>query len=237
MSEVLTFLNENSGALTVIFTGIVTLSTVVYALLTGVLVKETRKMRHAQTEPRIDVIHRPRDEWIALIDVAVKNIGLGPAYDVQFDIFPLTGGETAEKLVAELKEKNFLHNGLKYLSPGQEIASFFTNANEDFDAKMKSQVLINVSYRSATGTKYNNEYLIDLSELKGMQRIGEPPLYKISKNIEAIKKDIGHFASGFRRLKTDVFTSEDRERAEEERKAYQEKIKNRQASENNENCS
>lgn len=237
MSEALTFLNQNSGALTVIFTGIVTLSTVVYALLTGVLVNETRKMRHAQTEPRVDVIHRPRDEWIALIDVAVKNIGLGPAYDIQFDISPLAGGETAEKLVAELKEKNYLHNGLKYLSPGQEIASFFTNANENFDAKMKAQVLIKVSYKSATGTKYDNEYLIDLSELKGMQRIGEPPLYKISKNIEEIKKDIGHFASGFRRLKADVYTSEDRERAEEERRAYQEKMKNKQETRNDDNGS
>jgi len=237
MSEILAFLNQNSGALTVIFTGIVTLSTIVYAVLTGALVNETRKMRHAQTEPCVDVTHRPKDEWIALIDVVVKNIGLGPAYDIKFDISSFTGGEAAKKLVSELKERNYLHYGLKYMSPGQEISSFFTNANENFDEKMEAQVLIKVSYKSATGTNYHNEYLIDLSELKGMQRIGEPPLYKISKNIEAIKKDIGYFSSGSRHLKTDVFTSEDREKVEAEREARQEKLKSKQEEQNSGNGS
>ncbi len=45
MNEILDFLNENAGALTVIFTAVVTLSTVAYATLTRVLVSETRKMR------------------------------------------------------------------------------------------------------------------------------------------------------------------------------------------------
>ncbi|MEW6608910.1 MAG: hypothetical protein AB1414_15940 [bacterium] len=230
MESILNFLNQNSGALMAIFTAIVTLSTIVYAVLTGVLVHETRKMRHAQTEPRVDVTYRSRDEWIALIDIVVKNIGLGPAYDVKFEITPLTQGEVAKKLVNELQERNFLKTGLNYLSPGQKISSFFTNASEKFDEKMTSQVLIKTSYKSSTGKKYFNEYVVDLSEIKGIERIGEPPLYKIAKNIEAIKKDINQFASGFRRLKTDIYTSEDREKVEAERRAYPEQLKQRQQS-------
>ncbi len=73
----LEFLNKNAGALTVIFTAVVTLSTVVYAILTAALVKETRRMRQAQTEPKIEITLRPSDEWINLIRLHLKNIGLG----------------------------------------------------------------------------------------------------------------------------------------------------------------
>jgi len=118
MESFLHFLNQNAGALTVIFTAIVTLSTVVYALLTGFLVHETRKMRHVQTEPRVAIIYRTRDEWIALVDIVVKNVGLGPAYEVKFDISSLSGGAAADSLIDELKERNFLRMGLRYLSPG-----------------------------------------------------------------------------------------------------------------------
>ena len=93
---------------------------------------------------------------------------------------------------------------------------------------MSAQILINASYKNSTGKKYSNEYLIDLSELKGMERIGEPPLYKIAKNIEAIKNDISKFASGFQRLKADIYTSDDREKEETDRKAYLEQIRQNQ---------
>ena len=52
---VLEFLNQNSGAFTVIFSALVAIATIVYAILTGRLVSETRKMRGVQTEPKVSV--------------------------------------------------------------------------------------------------------------------------------------------------------------------------------------
>jgi len=63
LEAMLEFLNQNAGALTVIFTTVVTLSTGVYAILTAMLVAGTRSMRQAQTEPKIEVTIRPRDEF------------------------------------------------------------------------------------------------------------------------------------------------------------------------------
>ncbi|PNR89319.1 hypothetical protein X925_03280 [Petrotoga sp. 9T1HF07.CasAA.8.2] len=48
---VLEFLNQNSGALAVVFSALVAIATIVYAKLTWSLVAETRKMREAQIEP------------------------------------------------------------------------------------------------------------------------------------------------------------------------------------------
>jgi len=48
-----------------IFSALVAVSTMVYAVLTWKLVSETKKMREAQTEPKISVSIQPREEWIA----------------------------------------------------------------------------------------------------------------------------------------------------------------------------
>ena len=163
MQELLNYLNQNSGAFNALFSGVVAISTVVYAVLTWRLVSETRRMRHAQTEPKVAVTYRSREEWMALVDIVVKNIGLGPAYDIKFEIAPVNEGGATEELIKELKERNFLNAGLSFLAPNQEISSFFTNANEKYEDKMASQISIKASYKSATGEKYSSEYLIYLS--------------------------------------------------------------------------
>ncbi len=67
----LEFMNKNSGGLMVLFTAVVTFSTVMYAFLTARLVSETRQMRRAQTDPRIEVVVKPREEWINFLNLFV----------------------------------------------------------------------------------------------------------------------------------------------------------------------
>lgn len=135
MERMLDFLNQNSGALTVIFTAVVTISTVVCAVLTALLVAETRRMRQVQTEPKVEVIVKSREEWISFIHVYVRNIGLGPAYDIAFDIVAETGGEGARALIDDFTKANFFQTGLKYLGPGQEVVSGYTRMTEQFEEK------------------------------------------------------------------------------------------------------
>lgn len=106
-SEVLNFLNENSGALTVLFTGVVTISTVVYSILTGKLVSETTKMRQVQTEPKIEVTIKSFDNAINIVRLHIRNIGLGPAINVTFNLKVISGGQIAQVLVDEFTKSNF----------------------------------------------------------------------------------------------------------------------------------
>lgn len=106
MTELLEFLNKNSGALTVLFTAVVTVATAVYAALTWVLVKETRMMREVQTEPKLQVTVSSLDFAIHIVRLHVRNVGLGPALDVTFKPKVLAGGQTAEKLLAEFTDVN-----------------------------------------------------------------------------------------------------------------------------------
>ena len=213
----LEFLNQHSGALTVIFSAVVTLSTVVYAVLTAILVAETRRMRHVQTEPKLEVVTKPREEWIALLHVYVRNIGLGPAYDISFDVYPETGGEGAQALIDDFTRANFLRIGLKYLGPGQEVVSGYSQMTEKHEQKIESILVFGVRYRGATGRTYEENFRLDFSEFKGRTQIGRPHLYTIAQNLERIQNDIHHLTTGFRRIRADVYNSEDRERERKER--------------------
>ncbi|MEE9282982.1 MAG: hypothetical protein V3U49_02775 [Nitrososphaerales archaeon] len=184
--DLVAFLNNNSGAVIALFSIVAGLATAVYAGLTWRLVTETRRLREAQTEPKISVIYQPREEWINFIDLVIQNIGLGPAYEIRFKIkddFEYMKGELLSQL-------GFIKRGIDYLAPDQKIKFFLTSLTEDFKIKMKSPFRIDVSYYNKTRKPYNDGFLIDFSEMEGLGQLGEPPIHKIADNIEKIQKDI-----------------------------------------------
>ena len=229
MSDFLNQLNTNSGGLSALFSGVVTVATVVYAWLTAKLVDETRQLRKVQTEPRLQVTYRSRPEWINFLDVCVKNIGQGPAEDIQFEIRALSENKAAEPLVQALKALNAFSTGLRYLGPQQEFSSFWTSLADGDPTKVETQIHLTCRYKAVTGTEYTVEQVLDLSELKGSAQIGEPPLLKIGKHLEKMQSDLHSLITGFKRLGVDVYNDADRA---VERKELQERIaefKRRQA--------
>ncbi|KAB2891595.1 MAG: hypothetical protein F9K32_03630 [Desulfobulbaceae bacterium] len=223
MTNLLQFLNTNSGALTVVFTAVVTIATAVYAVLTWVLVKETRMMREVQTEPKLQVAVASFDFAVHIVRLHIRNIGLGPALDVAFKPKVISGGACAEKLLAEFTDVNFFNVGLKHFGPGQERVSGYTRLNQDHDGKMASVLGIDVTYSSATGKAYSDTLVVDMSELKGGYQLGKPHAYAIAQSLEKLQKDIHSLSTGFHRMKVNVYSSEDRaqEMAEEQERREQ----------------
>jgi hypothetical protein len=227
MSDILDVLNKNSGALSAVFSGVVTVATVIYAWLTAKLVQETRQMRQVQTEPRIQVTYRVSDHWINFLDISVRNIGLGPAHDISFVVHGETDVPGTKELVGRLLQLATFKKGLAYLGPNEEYLSFWTSLVEGDQTKVDSRLRVEVSYRSSTGTRYRHDCILDLSDLKGSSRLGEPPLLTIAQKLKSVAEDVHHIATGFHRPKVDVFTADDRvqeraqleERFQEARKA------------------
>ncbi len=222
MTDLLEFLNKNSGALTVLFTAVVTVATAVYAALTWVLVKETRMMREVQTEPKLQVTVSSFDFAIHIVRLHVRNVGLGPALNVTFKSKVLAGGQSAEKLLAEFTDVNFFSVGLKHFGPGQERVSAYTQLTEDHDGKMASVIAIDVTYSSSTGKRYSDSLVVDMSELKGGYQLGKPYAYAIAQSLERMQKDIHHLTTGFHRIKANIYTSEDRAEESAEAQARRE---------------
>lgn len=219
-SEVLDFLNKNSGALTVLFTAVVTISTVVYSILTGKLVSETTKMRQVQTEPKIEITIEPFDFAINIVRLHVRNIGIGPAMNVTFNMKIISGGQIAQTLIDEFTKANFLKIGLKYFGPGQERYSHYTQLTQQYNEKIESVLVVETSYQSTTGVNYIEQSIIDMSELKGAYQLGTPNLYSIAKSLEKIQQDISNIVSGHKKISAQIYTEEDRQKEKEALKAF-----------------
>lgn len=236
-SQYLEYLNHNSGGFNVIFSGLVAVATIVYALLTWKLVSETRKMREAQTEPNIIITIQPSEEWINFIDIIIQNIGLGPAYIIKFETSPDFEYEKGKSL----SELGIMKQGLKILAPNQKYKFFLTNMletwaektitpetgeekitqHETFAEKIKTQFDIKVTYQNSIGKKYEYTYPIDFTHLAGLIQTGTHPLYKISENIEDIKKDIHSLSTG-KKMNVVVHTKKE---VEDEKKKWLEQAK------------
>lgn len=85
MGTLFEFLNTNSGALSVLFSAAVTVATVVYAILTWKLVTETKLLREAQTEPRIEITAQPFETAFNLLRFHIRNTGLVQLRDCVFE--------------------------------------------------------------------------------------------------------------------------------------------------------
>jgi hypothetical protein len=161
MNELITLLNDHAGAFSVIFSAVVTLSTVIYAVLTWVLVHETKRMRKVQTEPLVDVIHSQHDTLFGIIDIRIKNIGSGPAHNITFELKALSSDEFCEAHVEKLRQKNFFSQGLNYLSPEQKVSTFFISTFDDFDKTVGIKFEVTASYSSMDKTKFTHSCPIE----------------------------------------------------------------------------
>ena len=232
MSDLLKFFNDNAGAFNVAFSGVVAVATVVYAVLTARLVRETERMRAAATEPALEVIYRSRDEAMALLDMVVKNIGSGPAHGIKFNISASPAGIGADELLRPLNDAKAMNSGINVLMPGQEFAFFWTDVRKNFDAKLQTIVKVESMSRGSSGVQYRREHLIDLSELKGAARLGTPPLLSIARSLEKLQNDVHSLTTGFQRMKIDIYSEPDRERERAEWEADRAEFEARNSSGN-----
>jgi len=203
--EILEFLENNSGAFSVIFTAIVAISTFVYAILTWKLVGETRSLRKVQTDPQVSVFIQHREEFINIIDMVIKNIGLGPAYDITFEL----DNDIMDLGKKPISELNYFKSGINYIAPGQTIKFVLTSMLDDFEKKKNICIKINVRYKDKNNNLYQETFSIDFSEYLGILQLSEPPMYKIAKNIEKLQADFHRISTGFSKLKTIVYTQKE----------------------------
>ncbi len=211
-------LNQNSGALLVVFSLVVTLATVFYVILTRSLVSETRKMREAQTEPDIFISIQLREESINLVDMIIRNIGLGSAYSLKFEV----NADFEYRKGHKLSQLNLIKNGLNYLAPNQRINIFTSYFPDLIKRKIITPFNIKVTYKNKFERPYENEYTIDFSEFIGLIQVSEPSLKKVANNLEKIQRDIHTIIySSYPRIKVVTHTKKD---MEEEKKRQLEQI-------------
>ena len=205
---------------TIIFSATVALSTVVYAVLTALLVKETRQMRRAQTEPKLVAFVEPREEFISFAHLYIQNVGSGPAFNITFELKCAAEDEGGNLLISDFSGTKFLTTGIDYIGPNQRIQSRYTSFTDDYEKKIKANLTVLVKYQSSTSKNYSESFSIDMSQFQGAGGLGTPHLYEIAQSLKKLQEDFRKVSTGFNRLKIDTYTQNDRNNERKQREEY-----------------
>ena len=206
------------------FTAIVAISTFVYAILTIIMVRETIRLREAQTEPEIVVFLQSIEAFPSGFDIIVRNIGGGVAYNIRWE-FDHNAPLIMEK-GTRLNEQLFFTKGVEHFAPGQIYSSVFGRGPELLQ-KPATPLPIKVSFENRKGKKYMREYIIDPMFVYGRSWLGGSGIHEISDNIKDIRNEFLHIASGFSRMNINSYNSNDRiKESESEKEIYCRNIQN-----------
>jgi len=213
MNDMIRMVNNNQGLFSLGFSFIVAISTVIYAFLTWRLTRETIAMKKAQTEPKIAFFLERCRVAFHFFDLVIKNIGLGPAYEVTFKIleeFPIRDNK-------KLSEIDFIKEGISYMPPDYAVRTYLLSfLGEKNYENITKNIKIEIKYKNSNREQITEIIDLNMSQFKGIQGLGEDPLNKIAQNIESISKNVDHLASGYRHLTVDTYCSEDREKNKEQ---------------------
>lgn len=152
---------------TLVFSAVIAISTAVYAVLTALLVTETRRMRRVQTEPKVIAFIKPRqgaESYFAYI--CFQNIGSGPAFDISFELTANKDDEEANLLISDFSRSLCIDTGVDYIGPSQGIQSCGTVLNKETSKKIEAIFSVTIKYKSYTNRKYSDTYAIDMSAIR-----------------------------------------------------------------------
>lgn len=222
------------------------LATVCIAILTIFLAKETWFLRNIQLsqieqirknsiKPNIDLYLKSSPAAFSFIDVHIINNGTGSAQNVifTFENKNIKETEVFDHVVSLFKKLNILKNGISSLGVNEKRLGFVLNFIElnktHKDIIFEANIVVNIEYEDIEGDKYKSKTTMNFSEFLGLTELGGgDPLHKISTSLDKIQKDVGHFASGYKKIKTDVYTKDDRDKEREERDKQMDEIRARQ---------
>ena len=209
---------ELSEVLIVMFTGVVAVSTVAYAVLTWRLVSETSQLRKAQTEPRVSV----RVEIAEMVghgglELVVRNEGQGPAQGISFEFEGDPTYFVDHGNILPIDKIPAIENGLSYLGPGQSFRFLLGWLfGEAFERASQKPWTFHVDYESMSGKRARATYILDFLQFAQLPIGSASPLSEMEKHVRTIKDDFHHVTTGFNKLHVLTQTKEDARREREE---------------------
>ena len=209
---------ELGQALILVFTGVVALSTVVYAFLTWKLVSETQKLRRAQTEPSLSVFVELNEQTgNGQMDLVIQNEGPGPAEDI---LIGFKGDPTYFDDERPIDQLPAIKNGLRYLGSHQRFRIILGWLfGEDYERAIREPWAFDLKYKNSVGDSFSESFVVDFSQFAGLILTGSSPLVKIEKHLDTLQRDVHHAMTGFNHLHVITQTRDEYlERREEQRR-------------------
>lgn len=169
--------------------------------------QQAAEARRAQLEamrPYVIVSAPPMEGAVHLFNLSVKNIGVRPAQNVRvtLDPPPLRAKPGPAGLIADIK---MLNEPISLIPPGHELTCFYDTQLERAgrDDLPKSHRAL-VTYEDMSGTKYEEQMVIDLEVLKGTSFIDLRTVNDVAKELKRIREQLGRSPLLDRRASVEV---------------------------------
>ena len=172
------------------------------------LAKETKRMADLSARPQIVASIIP-NQWSTIhLDVQVENTGNASAFEIEISFDPpLENGEAREDRVIPFEQ-------ISVLKPGQVLQSYLSGVGDYL--KQKFTVTASWKLHPDATERENLVYTLNMSDYQGISYLGSrDPVVQIAEQIKKLRDDWRYVASGSRKIKTDVHTSDDRRREQE----------------------
>lgn len=177
--------------------------TVSYVVFTYRLMSISRAQAKFATQPDVVAYLEPHDVFYNIVNLVLRNVGPGTAYDVKLS----AEGDDPILDAHPLREVGLFVRGVPVLPSGAKRELFLANAYGGFDALKKLQLAVNVTYRGMDGESRNARFPLDFNEFEKMGTIGENDVHKISEELEKTRKILESWTSS-RHLQVDTYTPE-----------------------------
>jgi hypothetical protein len=204
--------------LNLLLTVVIASATVAYAGLTLVLVRETRSMRQAETEPALAVYLMPHTGYRVVFELVVRNLGRAAAREVSWEV-----EADEEDLRAHGVEGLSVFKGLSYLPPGEQVRLFFGTSPQLLKDPPLKPITLKARYKTDQGEERAPMFRLEVYQYYGMQTIGKPPEYEVAEALKKIADDLRPILRGNARLSVATVTEQEvRQELEAQRAQWRE---------------
>lgn len=167
------------------------------------LVRSTNFMAEKTSQPHIVATLEPNQWSMNHFNLHVVNSGSGTAYKIEISFDPaLPKADSRKALDTPLRK-------ISVLRPGQAMFSYLC----DYQLIKNQRFTVKVCWNNTSNTEIieENSYTFDMGDFENLSGLGNStPQVKIANELEKLRNDWNNVATGFKRLKTDVYSSKDR---------------------------
>ena len=159
-------------------------------------VDEMRRAREQETMPYVILQVEHRRDIPGLSDIKIRNIGRGPAFDIQCNFlpdFPYPSDDSRN--MSDLR----IFSHLRLLSQGDELSFLFGSTAEILgeESSTPQSFDVQISFKDSFGKSYEYMLPVDITETSHVLYVASTTLHDIDKRLERLERI-------FNRLQTDL---------------------------------
>ena len=197
---------------------VTSIATLILAILTFVYVRLTSKILSSQSDPCVVLTVVHDEDRASILQLVAKNVGTGLAHDIRFTFshplparaFGLTE-QNAKK--AETMAEGPLINGIPALGPGECRKIDWGQYGGLKAAIGDSKIIATCHFKK--NSKEMKPVICPLDVESFSRTVAAESLAsRTAKELEKISKSLGHFASGFHKLKVEITSMPEEEEME-----------------------